>query len=206
MVNLDDIAVRLGTDKSSRGHNYTGYYQKNFKDFVHKEISLLEIGILQGQSLMMWKEFFPKGKIYGLDITDCSHMNQDRLLTIKGDQRDRDLLLRMSKDYGPFDIIIDDGSHMSSAMRDSFTFLFPYIKRGGYYVVEDLHACYLRKKYVDELPSFMSYVKELLDYINCYGKFMNAAHIDTKNLNFYEYAIESITMYRSICFIKRSTL
>src|SRR5689334_12233699 len=68
--NLNKLAIIYGTDKWG-GHFYTQHYETHFRSFRNKKIKLLEIGvggykspIKGGESLYMWKKYFPLAKIY----------------------------------------------------------------------------------------------------------------------------------------------
>ena len=130
---LDDLAILYGTDKSSEFHNYTKYYFELFEDMRDEKINLLEIGIDKGASLMMWADFFEVGNITGIDI-NCKDTTNGRITTIKADQRD-------FKTDQVFDIIIDDGSHNPEHFLKSLGNLWPSLKSGGYYCIEDLSVC-----------------------------------------------------------------
>lgn len=200
MKTLDEIAVESKTDKSSEAHGYTKYYAKFFEPIRKEKLNILEIGIQNGYSLKMWREYFPKARIVGLDIVDCKHMDESRVETVVGSQNNPYFLKELHETKGPFDIVIDDGSHQSEDMRISFETLFPLLKSGGIYVVEDLHCCYwpeFANRY-----TFMTYIKALLDDVNARGKsgYANRATDDFKGL---EGIIETVTLARSIIFIHK---
>jgi len=137
---LDSMAVGK-TDKSSLEHGFTEIYEETFAFLKNEPIRLCEIGIAQGGSLLMWKEYFPKAKIYGIDILNRHKMNSDRVETFVADQSDREQLQSFINEYGgDFDILIDDGGHAMNMQQISFGFLFKFIKPGGYYVIEDVHT------------------------------------------------------------------
>jgi len=95
-----------------------------------------------GGSLRMWKAFFPRSQIYGLDIHDKSAHDVTRIRTFMGSQTDEDFLRRMMAEIGPVDIIIDDGSHINEHVVRTFNILFPLLNSNGIYVVEDLQTSY----------------------------------------------------------------
>lgn len=147
------LANKHNTDKGYK-HNYIGTYYKYFKKFQDKEIKLLELGISQGSSLFMWKDFFPKGTIIGLDIFKGDHyegkvdnikskLDKKGIEYIVGSQSDLRILPKVINkckdgDSMGFDIIIDDASHRPKDQQISMMIMFSLIKDGGYYVIEDL--------------------------------------------------------------------
>ena len=116
---LTQLAKIYKTDKWGL-HFYTPHYQEHFKKFKHKKISLLEIGVGGhesptdgGNSLRMWKKYFPSGKIYSIDIFDKSMLEETRIKIFKGSQVDQIFLKKVVEKTGNLDIIVDDGSHVN---------------------------------------------------------------------------------------------
>ena len=147
-VSLEELAYRFGTDKWGTVHWYTPHYEEHFGAFIDERVRVLEIGIggydepeSGGASLRMWQQYFRRGVIYGLDVHE-KRIDGPRIRTLQGDQGDRAFLRQMSVDEGPFDIIIDDGSHLNRDVLASFDALFPLLKDGGLYVIEDLQTSY----------------------------------------------------------------
>lgn len=147
-ISLDDIMILHGTDKSSICHGYSKPYEKYFESFRDNEITLLELGVggentqLGGASLKSWKHYFQNGKIFGIDIYDKKELDSDRLITFKGSQIDEVFLKNVINNIGSPDIIIDDASHINPYTIKSFQILFPLLKQGGLYIIEDLSCSY----------------------------------------------------------------
>ncbi|MFI2372078.1 hypothetical protein [Streptomyces sp. NPDC018833] len=178
-VHLTDLAVRHGTDKWSFLHQYTQHYQRHFAPLRDRRVKICEIGVggygdaeAGGGSLSMWKEFFPRGLVYGVDIADKRVLDRPRITTIQADQSDPEALRSMAEKFGPFDIVIDDGSHMSPHVISSFKTLFPYLTENGIYAIEDLHGSYWPELFggsEDDLnsPDFtVGFLKQLVDGLN----------------------------------------
>jgi hypothetical protein len=147
--NLDALASLFGTDKGPAVHGYTTYYARHLRRQRCSVRSVLELGIggddnpvQGGASLKMWRSYFPGATIYGLDICAKSLLPEPRIVVLQGDQSDQAFLARLAASYGPFDLIVDDGSHIGRHQRASFTTLFPAVRPGGLYVIEDLHTAY----------------------------------------------------------------
>lgn len=140
MATLDQIAARYDTDKADNTQ-YLRDYEEVFRGLLDKDIRLLELGIHKGGSLLLWRDYFQKGLIVGLDI-DPVQLNDEsgRIRTYQGAQQDTRLLDRIGLETAPegFDVIIDDCSHVAMLSRVSFWYLFDYhLKSGGVYVIED---------------------------------------------------------------------
>lgn len=138
MKTLDQIGLNYKSDKSSSFHNYLNIYDKYFSDRRNDNNNILEIGVLNGDSLNILSEYFINSKIIGMDILDKSHLNIKNCETIIGDQGNRDFLNKLLNIE--FDIIIDDGSHRMDHQQITMGVLFRCLKNGGIYIIEDLHT------------------------------------------------------------------
>ena len=134
-MKLDEIAIANGTDKSSLCHDYCNDYDDAIKAYLKtfdvESVSLLEIGVWTGASLKMWKDYFSgigvKHKIVGIDLNPNARQYADDLRDVFveiGDQSDEGFLSNVAERHGPFDIILDDGSHFSDHQKKSFLCLF----------------------------------------------------------------------------------
>jgi hypothetical protein len=109
---------------------------------------VLEIGIggynacPGGNSLRMWRSYFPRATIYGLDLYEKRFEDAHRLVLLQGDQSDRNTLRRVVELCQPFDLVVDDGSHVRSDIIASFEALFPAVAPRGIYAIEDIDAVY----------------------------------------------------------------
>lgn len=125
------------TDKQQYWKNYDEF----FRPLVGKEISLLELGVHKGGSLLLWHDYFENAIIVGLDVNPVQIDNPTgRIYVYQGLQQDAVLLDRIGQEMAPngFDVIIDDASHVGDITRISFWHLFyHWLKFGGIYVIED---------------------------------------------------------------------
>jgi hypothetical protein len=124
--------------------HYLEAYDKNFSRYRNTSVKMLEIGVFQGGSLELWREYFgPQATIFGVDIDpECANrVNEPNQVRI-GSQDDAAFLVQVVEEMGAPDIILDDGSHVSRHQLASFSILFPLLKDGGLYVIEDLHTAY----------------------------------------------------------------
>lgn len=145
---LTRLAIKYGTDKWGL-HFYTPVYHGLFAALRDKPIRLLEIGIggyelktAGGASLAMWAEYFPRGQITGIDIAEKRLQTDPRVKLFRGSQDDAAFLKKVSDECGPFDIVIDDGSHVPKQVVSSFQVLFPLLADGGMYVIEDIQTAF----------------------------------------------------------------
>ena len=170
---LNEIGVKNNTDKSSIIHDYLKKYEKYFPFKRTDKITLLEIGILNGESLRTWKDYFVNAKIIGIDINpECKKHEEERIHIEIGDQSDESFLKNITNKYGSFDLIVDDGSHINSHVITSFKFLFNFVKSQGLYVVEDASSSYwwdygggLKKE-----GTSIEFFKNIIDEVNFGGE------------------------------------
>lgn len=136
-MTLQQIGEKYGTDKAT-AHRYCDFYQKYLPNPEYFTGRLLEIGVKDGASLRMWREYYPHAQqIVGIDINPPIHVPGCDIIQM--DQCDIYALGVL----GAFDIIIDDGSHMTLHQQISFHTLFFYqLNLGGIYVMEDLHTSF----------------------------------------------------------------
>lgn len=145
---LTYLAIRHGTDKWGQ-HFYTPHYHAWFASLRDRPVRLLEIGVggydlpdVGGNSLAMWADYFPQGRIVAIDIAPKRLTLDPRITILQGSQDDAGFLAQVSREHGPFDIIIDDGSHMPKHVVASFNALFPLMPDGGIYVIEDVQTTF----------------------------------------------------------------
>jgi trans-aconitate methyltransferase len=145
MGKLNEIGLKYNADKSSRFHHYLDFYQKHLPDRDFKG-RLLEIGVMDGLSMKMWREYYPDAEIVGIDIKDMSMFhNTDwqvpesvKLLTLDGTKA-KDM-----RPLGKFDIILDDGSHYMKDQQASFELLYySQLTDDGVYILEDLWTSHI---------------------------------------------------------------
>jgi len=140
---LEDLCQLYPSDKCPYHHNYIEVYAQIFEPMCATATRVLEIGVLRGDSMRLWEGYFPNAHIFGLDIKDTSSNDTDRITTFIADQSSRSDLTAFLEQYsGDFDVIIDDGGHRMHMQQISFGFLFPYVRPGGLYVIEDIHTSF----------------------------------------------------------------
>lgn len=147
-ASLTELADHFKTDKGTIKHNYTEVYEKYFSALRGKPgLKLMEIGVACGSSLKMWSRYFSDAQITGLDIRpECAQLcrNYPNIRIEIGNAT--------QQAFGDgWDIIIDDGSHVSADIADAFRLNWPRLRPGGLYVIEDL-KCTHNPAYPGLLP------------------------------------------------------
>jgi hypothetical protein len=148
LPNLTSLFSKSGSDKYYR-HHYERYYEPWLSTYRHTAgIKMLEIGAQQGKSLQVWDEYFTQpslilGLAYGYH-TEHLHKNTHNLTHVQvqwGDQSQNSTMEDLV-DQGPWDIVIDDGSHIPAHVIFSLFHLWKSVKPGGIYIIEDLESSY----------------------------------------------------------------
>lgn len=147
--------------------HYFEVYERELTRFRNRPITFLEIGVFKGGSIPMWKEYFVEGStLVFVDINpDCAALADPGTYVEIGNQADRAFLNKLAKEYGPFDVVLDDGSHINSHQIASFEGLWPHMKPRSLYVVEDCHTSYwpgFGGGYRNE-ASFIEFAKRKID-------------------------------------------
>ena len=131
---------------SDKWESYLSYYDLLFGPLKNDPVSMLEIGVQNGGSLETWAEYFKKGERFiGCDIDPkCGALQYDdpRISIVIGDANAANTFHAIRAIKQSFDIVIDDGSHVSTDVINGFINYFPMVKPGGLYVVEDTHTLY----------------------------------------------------------------
>jgi hypothetical protein len=208
---LTKLATLSGTDKWG-AHWYAAHYARHFQHLRKKTVTLLEIGIGGydkpedgGGSLRLWRRYFTKGNIVGLDYYDKSPHAEKRIRIYRGDQSDEQMLRRIVAEIGPPDIIIDDGSHLNHHVIKSFGVLFPLMAEDGIYVVEDTQTAYWPDNggSSDNLltaPTSMCFFKRLVDGLN-HEEFIKPGYVPS----YYDQHITAMHFYHNMVFIQKGT-
>lgn len=209
MNQLKDLAIKFKTDKIFN-HNYIEIYNNYMFQNRLKKISLFEIGVggyddesKGGNSLKMWKNFFPSGRIFAIDIYNKKFIEEKRIKVFQGSQIDKVFLDNIFSKIGKVDYIIDDGSHFSKHIVQTFKYLFKYLKNGGYYFIEDVQTSYWPRYGgssfdFDNKKSAINFFKKIIDKIN-YMEFDNPFLTP----DFFAKHITQIHFYHNIIVIKK---
>lgn len=149
----------------------------------------------------MWKKYFQIGNIFSIDIYDKSALQEDRIKIFQGSQVDKDFLDKVCSEIGDIDLIIDDGSHINEHVIESFKILFPKLKDGGIYVIEDTCTAYW-PDYGGDASKFdnpgtsMNFFKKLTDSLN-FKDFLDPEYQPT----YFDMNIISMHFYHNLIFI-----
>jgi len=141
--NLDYLFKYYGTDKSTKWHGFSKFYEKHLDQIKNKKISILEIGCHEGSSAAAFAKYFPKSLILCLDINVSRFKYFSKRIKVRSvnasDKKDVKNLFKKEKSNKNFsyDLIVDDGSHKTSDILYTLRNMFDLVKPGGYYIIED---------------------------------------------------------------------
>jgi len=156
---LSDLTKQFPTDKGPAVHNYTPVYDFLFRERREKVRKVLEIGVFGGDSIRCWCVYFPNAQVWGVDVKDFGINPAERSTYLSrfefilGDITEETTQQKIRQSVGDnIDLIVDDGSHRSEDVWEAYDALWPLVKSGGYYVVEDMapvgngHAMWIMRK------------------------------------------------------------
>ena len=165
--------TRYISDKFSAAHDYVPeVYDNYFLDIKETAKTILEVGIKNGSSLILWNDYFTNAKVIGLDINSCKQFD-------KPENQFKDIFCIIGDAYSPnvidmipydIDVAIDDGSHMINDILFFIDNYLPRVKSGGYLIVEDI------------VPEYIDILKEKVKDLNCFFYENNAVRDDNNLL------------------------
>ena len=183
-------------DLASRKHRkYFEVYDRIFQKYIDQNITFVEIGILDGGSLDLWKKFFGKNaRIIGIDLNpESKKFEKDGIEIFIGDQSSSIFWKQFYEKIGKVDIVLDDGGHKNDQQIKTAINSIPNINDGGLLVVEDTHTSYKNEFGNPSKYSFISFSKKLIDDVN-----FTFPKLKKFNFSLNEY-IYSIRFFESIC-------
>lgn len=193
--------------------HYFEIYHRHFAQFRNKKPIVVELGVDQGGSLQMWKDYFGAGaRVVGIDKNSkCKAVEEDGIEVFIGDQEDRIFLQKLVVELGHIDILIDDGGHRGRQQIASFEELYPVISTPGIYLVEDLQTNYSPtwEGGLYKSSTFIEYSKRLIDNINLTAIYKaERSKLVTGKVPITDYAQSaySMTYYTSVFVIEKRKL
>jgi len=160
IITQNDYINKYKTDKESRHQYCTSYYDQIFFNLKDKKLNILEIGIKNGSSLILWNEYFKNSIIYGIDNSDLIGNRLDvypRIKTIIQDAYRKEIINHLPL----FDIIIDDGPHTLESQIKFINNYFKKLNKNGKLIIEDILGNYNLNELLKEANKFSSNVKIL---------------------------------------------
>mmetsp|Transcript_30641 Transcript_30641/g.66882 ORF Transcript_30641/g.66882 Transcript_30641/m.66882 type:complete len:306 (+) Transcript_30641:23-940(+) len=141
-TSLHAVGLKHNTDKAFR-HGYTKFYERILRPHLPKIAVFIEVGVLEGASMRMWHEWLPRARIVGVDSqarVKFEASDGPRLVLLKADQTNKTQMDAIIKKWQP-DVFLEDGCHREYCQQTTLSIVFPLLKSGAIYIVEDLHPC-----------------------------------------------------------------
>lgn len=180
------IGKKYDTDKSSQRNNingsrychpYTLFYDGLFRDKKNEILNIAEFGILEGSSLLMWREYFKNSQIYGFEyfqhlIDNFKNKFDNNRITLSNiDVTNKNSIVNSLKQLNTmFDVIIEDTTHQFEDQIRVIENSYQYLKPGGILIIEDIFKSYNENHYITTLksilPNFQNYYFVELDHVN----------------------------------------
>lgn len=168
------FAIEEVTDKGVLGHNYVRVYDFFMRSHRGSIEYVCEVGLLRhvaqrsstqqvhpdAPSLRMWRKYLPNAHLVGFDVKEFEHPHDKNCTIIQGDQSSREDLQKIVDHHSGYDVIIDDARHASPHQQITLSFLFPHVRSGGIYFIEDLNT--QRAEFErDDVPKTIELLKKL---------------------------------------------
>lgn len=157
------------SDKFSTKHKkYFEVYDQVFSKYRNKKITFVEIGVLNGGSLLLWKKFFgDQARIIGIDLNpECKKFEKDGIEIFIGDQSNENFWDDFFKKVGKVDVILDDGGHTNQQQIVTTAKSINNINDGGIIVIEDTHTSYMEEFSNPSKNSYINFSKKIIDDVN----------------------------------------
>ena len=195
---------------SIKHSSYFQVYEELLSKYRGTKITFVEIGVLNGGSLFMWRDYFgPKARIIGIDLNPIAKKwENDGFEIFIGSQADPDFWGNFFSAIGDVDIILDDGGHTNEQQIITAHHCIPHIQDNGMLIVEDTHTSYMKRFGNPSKYSFINYTKKLIDAINSRFPSVRTSNNILKNVVYSIGVYESIVCFninRSKCFISSPT-
>ena len=195
-MNTKELFLKSG-DYSTKWEKYFEVYDHIFGKFKNKKITFVEVGILNGGSLQIWKNYFhPDSRIIGIDLNPaCKKFEKNGIEIFIGDQSDENFWESFFKKVGKIDVILDDGGHTNNQQIITTLKSIPNINDDGILMIEDTHTSYMRKFSNPNKYSFINFTKKIIDDVNFKHPYLEQFKF---SLNNYIYSIqyfESIVVF-----------
>jgi hypothetical protein len=160
IINQNDYIIKHGTDKEAKHKYCSAFYDNAFFDLKDKKLNILEIGIQNGSSLVLWNEYFKNSIIYGIDNTNFIKDRLDnypRIKTIIQDAYKKELTSNLPL----FDIIIDDGPHTLESQIKFINNYFKKLNKNGKLFIEDVDGKHNLNELRKEASKFTSNITSI---------------------------------------------
>lgn len=183
---------------SVKYNTYFHVYETIFEKYINREIIFVEVGVLNGGSLFMWREFLgPKARIIGIDLNPAALKWNDYGFEIYiGSQSDPEFWEDFFKKVGDVDVLLDDGGHTNRQQIVTTVKAIPHIRDGGVLVVEDVHSSYMPSFGNPSKYSFINLAKKVIDGVNSRYYSLNKVLPNFKN------AVYSLEFFESFVVFK----
>ena len=137
-MDLQELNQKFDSDKGGKHCYLEKYYQSKFDPIRTSTNKVLEIGVYEGASIRLWREYFENAEIYALEVLSKRRRmfdGEERINLVIGDSLKKSSYINLPLD---FDIIIDDGSHRPEDQFETFKLANLHLRQGGLYIIEDV--------------------------------------------------------------------
>lgn len=178
--------------------HYFDIYDRHLSPYRGRKVNIVEFGVAHGGSLQMWRDYFGRrARITGVDLNPrCAELTGKGINVVIGDQENREFLNDLADQVGEIDIVIEDGGHTMGQQIATFEELWPRIRDGGIFLIEDLHTSYWPKYGggYKRSETFIEYAKDLIDQQNAW----HSREVEKFQVDDYTRSIRGMHVYDSV--------
>jgi hypothetical protein len=175
--------------------HYFEIYDCHLSRFRGQPVHVVEVGVLGGGSLQMWREYLgPEIRISGIDIDPaCRELACEGVEIFVGDQGDPAFWARFLENSPAIDVVIDDGGHTPYQQTVTLECLLPHIRPGGVYICEDIHGRF------QPFHSFVDGLTHLLSDIGPEHEYNPASTLHQQIASIHRYPILTVIEKAAVC-------
>lgn len=212
-MSILDTYRRGNYDDMLKSECFLKRYERILSEIPTDAPVIVELGVHSGGSLRLWRETFPDATIIGFDMKTPTGGIPSNCVLVEGSQSDRADVERILAHADVIDIVIDDCSHLAEPTRLAFDTLFPHVRPGGFYVVEDWGTGYWPNWPDGQLPQsrhhvagMVGLVKEFVDVVGipAINRLRNPPSIHEANWSTVNSPYEYVTFFPGITCVKKA--
>jgi len=168
------LSLPLGFTDKNTIHPYFDVYDKIFKRLKYSAKNVLEVGIFNGASMILWHDYFENATVHGVEINKnripIELNGYDRIKTYLGGAYDYVGFIEPTLNDMEFDLIIDDGSHQLHTQKRFVKHYFPLLSENGILIIEDIQDINYCTEIINEFPEEVRDKVRIIDMRDVEGK------------------------------------
>lgn len=181
---------------SGKHTNYFFIYDELLSQLRNQSITFVEIGVLNGGSLYMWRDYFGlDARIIGIDSNPAALKFSNDFEIFIGDQADSNFWSTLFEKIGKIDVVLDDGGHKNEQQIQTVLSCLPFIRDNGMIITEDMHTSFMGDFGNPSRYSFFEFAVHSAKNLTFRAESLKKNHPNTQK-------ISSVTFFESVVAFK----